>query len=397
MPIMKRVLIVSKFYYPRGGDCVCAINLEKLLREKGHDVAVFAMQYDENIQSEYAKYFASNVEFAGGIGAKLNAAKRIFGMGSIKKEFACILNDFKPEVVHLHNIHSYLSPVVAKMAKKFGATVVWTLHDYKLLCPSYACTRAGFPCELCYNDKLYVLKHKCMKGSSVASTLAYMEAKYWNKSKLEKYTDKFICPSKFMKSRMELGGFDKLNVVCNFVDPVKLDLFKKQNSTQREDYYIYVGRLSEEKGIATLVNVAKEIDFKLKVVGGGPLETQLKQECAEFPNIEFLGHQDANTVAKLLSEARFSVVPSECYENNPLSVIESRCAGTPVVGADIAGIPELIKVQTGIIFEPRNKTSLKQAIEQALCKEWQYDKIKQESLVEFSPDAHYEKIIDIYD
>ncbi len=394
---MKKVLIVNKFYYPRGGDCVCAINLEKLLREKGHDVAIFAMQYDENMQSEYATYFASNVEFSGGIGAKLNAAKRIFGMGSIKEEFARILKDFKPDVVHLHNIHSYLSPIVAKKAKEFGAKVVWTLHDYKLLCPSYACTRDGLPCELCYNDKSYVLKYKCMKGSTAASALAYMEAKYWNKTKLEKYTDTFVCPSKFMQSRMELGGFGKLDVVCNFVDPVKLEAYKSLNAMNRQDYYIYVGRLSEEKGVATLVNVAKEVNFKLKVVGGGPLETQLKQECARFSNIEFLGHQDANTVAKLLSGARFSVVPSECYENNPLSVIESRCAGTPIVGADIAGIPELIDEKTGIMFEARNKISLKQAIELALNKEWQYNEIKQESLAIFSPDAHYEKIIDIYD
>ena len=393
---MERILIVNKFYYNRGGDCVCAINLEKLLREKGHEVAVFAMQYDENMQSEYAKYFASNVEFSGGIGAKLNAAKRIFGMGSIKKEFVRILKDFAPDVVHLHNIHSYLSPIVAKLAKEYGAKVVWTLHDYKLLCPSYACTRDDLPCELCYKEKSYVLKHKCMKGNLVASTLAYLEAKYWNKSKLEKYTDIFVCPSKFMKSRMELGGFEKLKVVCNFVDPVKLDLFKQQNVSVRGDYYIYVGRLSQEKGVITLINVAKTLPYKLKVVGGGPLEGQLKNLCAESNNIEFVGHQDAITVARLLASAKFAVVPSECYENNPLSVIEALCAGTPVVGAKMGGIPELIDGNKGIIFESRNEQMLKQVLVDAYIQEWQYEQIKEFALKEFSPMSYYDKVMSAY-
>lgn len=393
---MERVLIVNKFYYNRGGDCVCAINLEKLLREKGHEVAVFAMQYDENMQSEYARYFASNVEFAGGIGAKLNAAKRIFGMGSIKREFARILKEFAPDVVHLHNIHSYLSPVVAKLAKKYGAKVVWTLHDYKLLCPSYACLKAGETCEMCYNDKKWVLKNRCMKGSLAASALAFLEAKYWNKSKLEKYTDAFVCPSEFMQSRMKIGGFGKLNVVCNFVDPVKLDLFKQQDASKRGDYYIYVGRLSQEKGVSTLINVAKMLPYKLKVVGGGPLEEQLKTLCAGNANIEFLGHQDATTVARLLSSAKFAVVPSECYENNPLSVIESLCAGTPVVGAKMGGIPELIDGGKGIIFEARNEKMLKQAIENAFSQEWQHEKIKGIALKSFSPERHYDKVKAIY-
>lgn len=393
---MERVLIVNKFYYPRGGDCVCAINLEKLLRQKGHEVAVFAMQYDENIQSEYSEYFASNVEFAGGVGAKIKAAKRIFGFGSIKNEFVRILKDFKPDVVHLHNIHSYLSPVVAKIAKEFGAKVVWTLHDYKLLCPSYACLANGVPCEKCYKDKKWILKNRCMKGSMVASALAYFEAKFWNKSKLEKYTDTFICPSAFMQSRMMLGEFDKLNVLCNFVDPQKLELFKQQRVAERENYYIYVGRLSQEKGVETLVRAAKQLPYKLKIVGSGPLEKSLKEQSEGCQNIEFLGHQNAESVARLLSAARFSVASSECYENNPLSVIESLCAGTPVVGANIGGIPELIRENNGIIFESRNTELLKKALETAYTKDWQYDKIKDIAIEEFSPERYYDKVLKIY-
>ena len=156
----KKVLLVNKFYYPRGGDCVCTLNLERLLKEKGYDVTIYAMDYPENIACESSKYFASQIDFSGGIKNKLQAVKRTLGMGDIKQSFKKMLDDFCPDIVHLQNIHSYLSPVLAKMAKDGGCKVVWTLHDYKLLCPSYSCLRDGEPCELCFNDKSQVLKKR---------------------------------------------------------------------------------------------------------------------------------------------------------------------------------------------------------------------------------------------
>ena len=143
-----KVLIVNKFYYPRGGDCVCAINLERLLREDGHETAVFAMDYAENVAIP-AGGFAPEVSFTGSIGAKIKAAKRIFGGAGVRDSFTEVLQQFRPDVVHFHNIHSYLSPAIVKMAKDFGAKTVWTMHDYKLVCPSYACLSNGKPCEDC--------------------------------------------------------------------------------------------------------------------------------------------------------------------------------------------------------------------------------------------------------
>ena len=176
----KRILIVNKFYYSRGGDCIYALNLERMLQQHGYEVAVFSMQYPENEDSRYGRYFAPQVDFAGGIGAKIAAVKRILGVGDVVARFKQLLSDFKPDVVHLNNIHSYLSPVVGEIAKKAGCRVVWTLHDYKLLCPSYACLRNGESCELCFTDKSSVLRTRCMKGSLAASAVAYVEAWYWN-------------------------------------------------------------------------------------------------------------------------------------------------------------------------------------------------------------------------
>ena len=392
----KRILIANKFYYPRGGDCIVAMNLERLLKEQGHEVAVFAMQYPENVDSGWNSYYASQVDFAGSLGGKLCAAKRLMGHGDIKAAFIRILDDFNPHIVHLHNIHSYLSPVLAKLAKRHGCRVVWTLHDYKLVCPSYACLLNGKPCEQCIgHGKMHVLKNRCMKGSLAASALAYIEARKWNRNVLERYTDAFICPSHFMAGKMRKDGFnqEKIHVVCNHIDSEKLALFNSLSSS-REVYYAYVGRLSAEKGVETLLNVASKLPYTLKVAGDGPLKEELEQHSNS--NILFLGHQNAEQVAELLSKAHFSVVPSEWYENNPLSVIESLCAGTPVVGARTGGIPELLDKSSGITFMPGISEELTTAINQAFTTNWHYNSIKEVSIKRFSAKEHLNQVLNIY-
>ena len=394
----KRVLLVNKFYYPRGGDCVVMMNTEALLRSNGYEVAVFAMHHPETSPSEWSSYFASEVSFSGGMSAKISGMKRTLGMGDIKAAFCKILDDFKPDVVHLHNIHSYLSPVLAELAHSRGTRVVWTLHDYKLLCPAYTCTRDKKPCEKCFNGKCGVVKHRCMKGSLAASVIAWMEAKKWNRKKLESCTDAYICPSQFMAKKMAKGKFtpEKLQVICNFVDPEKLQRLKETDGTQRGNYYCYVGRLSEEKGVRTLLKAAATLPYELRVAGDGPLEEELRQQYAGHQNIKFLGKLNAEEVAKLLSEAQFSIMPSECYENNPLGVIESLCAGTPVIGAEIGGIPELIDPASGLTYPSGTAEVLAIAIEGSMKREWNHAAIKEESIERFSPETHLKKLTELY-
>lgn len=394
----KKILIVNKFYYQRGGDCIYSLNLERMLAAHGYEVAFFSMHYPENEESRYSSYFAPQVDFSGGVRDKISAVKRILGIGDVVSRFKRILADFHPDVVHLNNIHSYISPVVGALAKKAGCRVVWTLHDYKLLCPAYACLRGGEPCELCYSDKSQVLKHRCMKGSLAASALAYIEAKKWNRGTLERFTDAFVCPSAFMRDKMLLGGFnaDKLKVVCNFIDPVKIDRLSSLDCTQKADYYAYVGRLSQEKGVETLLKAASELPYKLKVAGGGPLAEEMKDKYAGA-NVQFLGHIDAEAVSELLAHARCVVTPSECYENNPLSVIESLCAGTPVVGARIGGIPELVKSENGLTYTPKSVKELSACI----CKvmesaDYDYASIARASRKAFSAEVHMSLLEKVY-
>jgi len=391
-----KILLANKFYYPRGGDCIYMLHLETLLKSKGHEVAAFAIQHPQNQPNAYQSYFPSEVSYSSDGGKNLvKAALRPLGTKDVKQKFTALLDDFQPDVVHLNNIHTHLSPVLAEIAYKKQIRVVWTIHDYKLLCPRYDCLKNGVHCRLCFSNKINVLKYKCMKNSLLASALAYLEAKKWSKEKLEKYTDVFICPSEFMKTQMLAGGFSdkKLTVLSNFVSDMEND---STGYDKKEDYYCYIGRISEEKGIETLLQVAQQLPYPLKIAGTGPLFDDLKLRYAS-DKIEFSGYLNREEVKALIEKARFSVIPSEWYENNPLSGIESLYLGTPVLGANIGGIPELIEEgRSGLLFESGNKEELKNKIEKMYRTVFDYAAITQEAQKDYSSEKYYSSLMDIY-
>lgn len=451
-----KILLANKFYYRRGGDCIYILNLEQLLKAHGHEVAVFAMDYPENLDTPWKKYFPGNM-------SKVKAFTRPFGDGETKRKFLQLLDDFQPDVAHLNNIHTQLSPVIAELAHEHGCRVVWTLHDYKLLCPRYDCLRdiSGklANCELCFNgNKKACLEYKCMKGSKLASFIGYREAVTWNRDRLEKATDVFVCPSQFMANKMVQGGFEntKMKTICNFIDVEKCrfsntdctentdklkaptdstetieeflttNLTNKANAVVQEnsekirsireirgssqnnmcgfsednmrgmylpkkgEYYCFIGRLSHEKGARTLIEAANQLPYKLVVIGGGPLMDELKAVAKD--NVEFVGFKQWENIKQLVGKARFSVIPSEWYENNPLSVIEAQCLGTPVLGANIGGIPEL----TEHTFESGNVEDLKEKIEGMWNATFDYDKLASESMARYDAESYYRQIMVVY-
>lgn len=390
-----RILLANKFYYRRGGAEVYNINLEQLLKNNGHNVAVFAMHHSQNIASSYSNYFPKEVEY-GSINVKqfYLLLTRPFGTCEVKRKFNALLDAFRPDIVHFNNIHSQISPIIVQIAHERGIKTVWTIHDYKLLCPRYDCLRNGMQiCELCFTDKKQVLKNRCMKNSLLASLIAYKEAQKWTREKLEKYTDVFICPSQFMANKMIQGGFsrNKITVLCNFFDTEKT----KRGNFDKGNYYCYFGRLSHEKGVETLIDVATKLSFELKIIGNGPLSEELQRSIQEH-NIEFLGYKNWNEIKNIVGKARFIVIPSEWYENNPLSVIEAQCLGTPVLGANIGGIPELIDETNGMLFESRNVGDLKNKIAQMFESEFYYQQIAQDAQQRYSAESYYNEILKIY-
>ena len=399
-----RILLANKFYYRRGGDCIYTMNLEKMLKEKGHEVAVYAMQYPENEKSEWSGYWPTNM-------TKLDAFTRPFGARQVMKGFSRLMDDFKPEVVHLNNIHTQLSPVIAKIAHEKGARVVWTLHDTKLVCPCYTCTRDGKWCTECFTDKKAVIRHRCMPGGLPGAVIGYLEAQKWNKEGLEEYVDLFLPPSKFMMDTCVEGGYkpEMFRVLCNFIDVTKVKGLKGEEvKGLKGDYYVYLGRVNEVKGVRTLCKAAAQLDKKLIVIGGGELLPELQEAYKDCKQIEFKGQMQWEEFMPILRGARFMVLPAEWSENNPLTVIESQSLGTPVLGARIGGIPELIEslspalpkregvVPNGMTFTSGDAEDLKDKIKEMFEHEFDYDAIAKNAIERYSSEAYYEKLMKYY-
>lgn len=378
-----KIILANKFYYNRGGDCNYVINLEQLLKSHGHEVAVFAMDYPQNFESKWKHYFPSNMTMP-------MALTRPFGSIEVKQKFTKLLNDFNPDVVHLNNIHTQISPIIAELAHKKGVKVIWTIHDYKLLCARYDCLKEGKQiCEECFgNNKRPCIHNKCIKSSWLASYIGYKEASTWNRDRLNACTDIFICPSSFMAKKMEQGGFPKEKIVtlCNFMNVEKC----KRDNYDKADYCCFIGRLSHEKGIVTLIKAINDLPFKLKIIGSGALEKHLKS--ISNGNVEFLGFKQWNEIKQIVGNAKFSIIPSEWYENNPLSVIESKCLGTPVLGSNIGGIPEL----TSYTFECGNEFDLKMKIKEMWQLELDYKTFALLAQEKYDSKKYYNNIINIY-
>jgi glycosyltransferase involved in cell wall biosynthesis len=231
----------------------------------------------------------------------------------------------------------------------------------------------------------------------MASLVAYAEAVVWNRKKLAKATNIFICPSNFLLRNMTSGGFKKEQLIPlpNFINERKFNGI----AVKKQDYYCYVGRLSSEKGIRTLLEAAAGLpQYRLKIIGTGPLENELKAKY-EGRNIEFLGFRQWDDLKIILENASCMVIPSVCYENNPLSVIESLCVGTPVIGSRIGGIPELIEPgKNGLTFEAGNISDLRNQICTYFrnASDYNYGEIADYARAKFNSANYYKQLMKIY-
>lgn len=385
-----KILLCNKFYYRRGGDCIYTMNLEQMLRKAGHEVAIFSQQYPDNEASPWSRYWPSEFKMKPSA-TMLDSLLRPFGRGSVVRCFGKLLDDFRPDVVHLNNIHTQLSPVLAELAHQRGIRVVWTIHDSKLVCPCYTCNREGQWCEECFTNKHAVVEHRCMPGGLLGAYIGYREALKWTPERLMACVDTLLCPSQFMADILVKGGYrrEKIRVLSNFIDAEKVAGAK----AEKGDYYVYLGQMNPIKGVRTLCEAASTLPYRLVMIGGGFILDELKEQYKECKQIEFTGQLDWQTLRPLLEGARMMVLPSECSENNPLSVIESLCLGTPVLGAQMGGIPELITLSNGMTFTSGSVQSLREGIEAMWRQNFDYQAIAKQALATYRAEAYYETLM----
>jgi glycosyltransferase involved in cell wall biosynthesis len=364
------ILLVNNFYYNRGGDCTYLFSLQKLLEAKGHKVSIFSMHHPQNIESGYSKYFVSHIDYAEEMKRKnihsgIKVLSRSIYSIEAKNKMKRLIDDEKPDIVHLNNIRHHLTPSILRPIKKYNLPVVWTLHDYQLICPNIAFLAGGRICEKCKKRKYYwppVVR--CKKDSFLASAMAAVEHTAQFLTHAYDAVDFYIAPSEFVKSKFVEYGFDENKIIClrHFTDA------GCGNSNDKPgDYILYIGRLSEEKGIKTLIEAVSRVGMvKLKIAGDGPLREELESNelFSGGHNIEFLGQRSRKEIIELIKNCRFLVVPSEWYEVLGLVILEAFACGKTVIGSRIGGIPELIRDnETGVTFEAGNIEDLISKIE----------------------------------
>ena len=383
-----KILMVNKFLYPNGGSETYIFKLGKALEDMGHEVQYFGMEHEGRIVGNRAEAYTASMDFHGGskLSKLLYPIKTIYS-AEARKKIRQVLDDFQPDVCHLNNFNYQLTPSILLEIRKWErqsghrCRVLYTAHDYQLVCPNHMCRNGNENCEKCLGGHFFhCLKGRCIHGSLAKSLIGTLEATLWNAWGVYKQIDTIVCPSHFMKTKLDTNPVlaEKTVVMHNFVDPVEPKQVEKQN------YVLYFGRYSEEKGIRTLVAAAKELpQISFVFAGSGPLEHLL----ADIPNIKNVGFQTGEALEMLIRQARFTVYPSEWYENCPFSVMESQMYGTPVLGANIGGIPELIQVgETGDLFESGNKGELTEKILQ-LTQNKKVIQMSEESL--FDSVTHY--------
>ena len=403
-----KILQINVFNYRRGGAETVYLNTSQYLRDLGHDVINFTLKWEENYPSKYEKYFPESKGTRKGIFRQINNAFNYFYHIEAAKKIEQLIIDERPEIAQIHLIWGQISPSILPVLKRYNIPVIFTIHDYRIVCPAYTFrSRKGEICEKCGNGAFYnCFLNNCTKGNYIYSAMMGMEQYFRNAFfNPAKYADGILYVSNFAKNIHEKympALKEKTSIVLYNVSD---HIFDTKEVNGNDKYFLFFGRLSKEKGITSLIETFKDLpDIKLKIVGTGPEESTLKKLVASYGanNIEFLGYKTGKDLHKVIREAYFTLVPSEWYENNPLTIIESYSAWIPVIGSRIGGIPEIIEDgKTGYIFEARNVEQLRNCIIKAnnLSKEEYAQFCKNTNdfaLTYFNPEKYSASLVNLY-
>ena len=398
-----RILFVNKFLYHVGGSETYIIKLGDYLKAQGHDVQYFGMEHEGRIVCNHAEAYTTEMDFRGGSKlSKLTYPIKTIYSSEARKKIRLVLDDFRPDVVHLNNFTYQITPsIILEIVKwrklvKRECKIVLTSHDSQLVCPNHMLYNPNTHelCEKCLGGHfINCSKGKCIHGSIAKSVVGTMEGYFWKLKGTYKYIDEVICPSEFNKSKMDTNPYlaGKTVVLRNFIDKTDYKIVEKKR------YVLYFGRFSEEKGINTLLKAVKKLpDIPFVFAGSGPLEDKVNQ----LSNIQNVGFKTGDELDFLIREAQFSLCPSEVHENCPFSVMESEERGTPVIGARVGGVPELIEDGiNGRLFEHKDFISLVKIIREL----WDNPEIVKNysiNCLELNRDGlpeYYKKLMKIYE
>ena len=404
---MDRILIINTYHYLGGGDSTYAFRLADLLQSKGHDVSFFAMQDPGNIHDPNSDLFVSPIDFQ-----KLNETKslsgglRVLGRSiystEAKQKFQNLLDRNNPDVIHLQSLHGHITPSVIFVAKNRGLPVVWTIHDYKLICPNshFLIDSTGEICEACGSSAYYqaVLK-RCKKGSLLASGMAAIEAYTHRMLRVRDQVDFFLAPSRFLRNKLIDRGFDPKKVRHL---PLFLPSESFNNSGGHDGYFLYLGKLRELKGLHVLLKACR-LAPEIRLILAGPIDERFKDTITSLlpSNALYVGMKHGEELLQLIRRAYTIVLPSLTYENQPYSILEAYASGKPVIASDLGGITELVRRQElGVLVSPGDAEELASAMQWMLTHCDQVAIMGQAAyeyaLSHYEPNDHYRKLLDIY-
>ncbi len=401
---MSTLLNVNNYHYRRGGADVMYLEQSMLFRDAGWQVAEFAMEHPENEPSRWQRHFVDEIEFGRSytFGQQVVRAGRVVYSRQAQRRLGALLDEVRPDVAHLHNIYHHISPSILPVLSRRGVPTVLTTHDLKLACPSYQMLTHDGICERCRGGRVYnVVRHRCVKESRALSTVVFAEAALHRLLKtFTRHVDRFVTPSRFYRDKFVEWGFDP-SAFVHVPNYVRADRFEP--ATSAGDGVVYAGRLAPEKGLRTLVRASALSGVPVRLAGTGPEAEALAILADELDApVDLVGYQSGQELHDLITGARATVLPSEWYENAPVSILESYALGVPVIGARVGGITELVRAdETGLLFESGSVDQLADALrsisERPRAAAQEMGRAGRSWVVDhFSADAYVDRMIDVY-
>lgn len=401
-----RILHVNKFVYRRGGAEAYMLDLATLQRNRGDEVEFFGMTHPENDPARYAAAFPSQVEFEPvprGSWQKARAASRMLWSSASRRGIQEVISDFRPDVVHLHNIYHQLSPSVITPPRAAGIPTVMTLHDYKLICPSYRLLDHGEVCEACLAGGFrQAVRRRCKDDSLSASAILALETGMHRKFKAYDPVDVFVSPSRFLARRLLAAGVfpGRVTVVPHPVDAAAVPV-----KPQPGGPLVFAGRLSDEKGLDVLLRALPRVhpSVCLDVAGDGPDCARYRSMASELApgRVRFHGRLGKAELLTLMREASAVVVPSRWFENQPLIVLEAFACAVPVVCSNLGGLAELVESGVeGLLVPPGDPVALASALEHLTSDPGHAFEMgragRTKAVSSFDPEQHVAALDDVY-